>query len=111
MYKGQARSTETISTMRWGGACGPDLSEPEPYLVYVTQESSGLFANLCDGTSAGPAPASLGAGQAPAEPVPPSAERRGPPAFTGRWVPLVGLFLAATAAAIIGRSLIRRAPQ
>ena len=39
VYKGQARSTETISTMRWGGACGPDLSEPEPYLVYVTQES------------------------------------------------------------------------
>ena len=85
VYKGQARSTETISTTRWGGSCGPDLGEPGPYLVYVTQESSGLFANLCDGTTSGPAPASLGPGQPPlADPVPPGAERRGPPAFTGR---------------------------
>lgn len=112
VYKGQARSTETISTARWGGSCGPDLSETGPYLVYATQESSGLFANPCDGTNAGPAPASLGAGQPPlADPVAPSAERRGPPAFTGRWVPLVGLFLAATAAAIVGLSLIRREPE
>ena len=94
-----------------GGACGPDLSGPGPFLVYATQEP-GLLANLCGGTRAGPAPASLGAGQPPeADPVSPSTERRGPPAFTGRWVPLVGLFLAATAAAIVGLSLIRREPE
>ena len=105
VYKNAAvTATQVVTSHSSGAACGLEISGPGPFLVFAEQELSGLTANLCGGTRAGPAPVSLGSGEAPR---PDSA----PTALTGRWVPLVGLFLAATAAAVIGVSLIRQRPR
>ena len=113
VYKGSATVTQVVTTHWDTQGCGIEFSgENPPFTVFARQEQAGLTADSCGGTVFGSVPANLGPGQPPlADPVPADAERRGPPAFTGRWVPLVGLFLAATAAAIVGRSLVHRRPE
>lgn len=100
VFKGEATATQVITTSASGASCGLEISGPGPFLVFADSEQSGLTANLCGGTRAGSAPAAMGAG---ATPAPNSA----PDARAGMWVPLVGLILAVTAAAIVGLSLVR----
>lgn len=113
VYKGSASLTQVV-TMYWDqNSCGTEFyGENPPFTVFARQERAGLTAGSCGGTVFGQVPASLGPGQPPLpDAVSPNAGRRGPSALTGRWVPLVGLFLATTAAAILGLSLVRRRPQ
>ena len=100
VFKGQATTTQVVTTHASGASCGLEISGPGPFLVFADQEQSGLTANLCGGTRTGSAPAGMGAGQAP---LPDAA----PDARMGMWVPLVGMILAATAAAMVGLSLVR----
>ena len=104
VFKGQATSTQVVTTHASGASCGLEISGPGPFLVFADQEQSGLTANLCGGTRTGSAPAAMGAGQAPLSDTAPDARM-------GMWVPLVGMILAATAAAIVGLSLIRQRPE
>ena len=101
VYKGEATATQVVSTHASGASCGLEISGPGPFLIFADREGSTLTANLCGGTRAGSAPASMGAGHAPLPDAVPDARM-------GRWMPLVGLVLAATAAAVVGVSLIRR---
>jgi hypothetical protein len=55
VYKGQATSTQVVSTHSSGASCGLEISGPGPFLVFADQEQSGLTANLCGGTRAGAA--------------------------------------------------------
>jgi hypothetical protein len=57
VYKGQATSTQVVTTHSSGASCGLEISGPGPFLVFADQEQSGLTANLCGGTRAGAAPA------------------------------------------------------
>lgn len=109
VYKGTATATQVVTTAQFGASCGLELTGEGPFLVFADQEGTGLTANSCGGTRVGSAPASLGAGQPPAG-GPSSAARpdAAPPANRGTWVPLVALILAASAAAVVGLSLIRR---
>jgi hypothetical protein len=104
VYKGQAASTQLISTHSSGASCGLEISGPGPFLVFADQERSGLTANLCGGTRAGAAPDSLGPGRAPPadSAAPPGDSRR------GMWVPLVALILALSGGTVVGLSLARR---
>lgn len=104
VFKGQATATQVVTTHSSAASCGLEISGPGPFLVFADQEQSGLTANLCGGTRTGSALASMGSGEAP---LPNSA----PDPRRGMWVPLVGLILATTAAAIVGLSLVRRRPS
>ena len=104
VYKGQSTSIQVVTTHSSGASCGLEISGPGPFLVFADQERSGLTANLCGGTRAGAAPASLGPGLTPAA-EPPSApgdSRR------GMWIPLVAVILALSGGAVVGLSLVRR---
>jgi hypothetical protein len=100
VFKGQATATQVVTTHASGASCGLEISGPGPFLVFADQEQSGLTANLCGGTRAGSAPAGMGAGQAPLVDAAPDKQM-------GRWVPLVGMILAAAAATVVGLSLVR----
>jgi len=104
VYKGRATRTQVVTTHSSGASCGLETSGPGPFLVFADQEQSGLTANLCGGTRAGPAPASLGPGQAPLADaaLPPEDSRR------GRWLPLVGFLLAVAGSGLVGWALVRR---
>ena len=68
LYKGSATATQVVETSSSGASCGLELSGPGPFLVYA-QAGGGradLTADLCGGTTNGPAPAALDAGSAPA---------------------------------------------
>lgn len=106
VYKGRVTATQVVSTAGSTASCGLSVNGAGPYLVYAQQEQTGLTAGLCDGSGSGPAPASLGPGQPPqADPT-----RADPGPGAGFWVPLIGLALAASAAAVIGVPLLRRRP-
>ena len=104
VYKGEATATQMVSTHASGASCGLEITGPGPFLIFADREGPGLTADLCGGTRAGAAPASLGPGQAPvADPAgPPEDPRR------GRWLPLVGFLVAAAGAGVVGLSLVRR---
>ena len=107
VYQGRATSTHVVTTASSGASCGLDISGPGPYVVFAAEQQSGLTADLCGGTRAGPAPASLGPGQAPLADPSPSADPAAADPMRGRWVPLVGIILAASAAAVVALSLWR----
>lgn len=66
VYKGSAEVAEEVSTHVSGASCGLEIGGSGTFLVYATGSSPQRKANLCGGTRPGPAPASLGPGNAPA---------------------------------------------
>ena len=106
VYKGQATTTQVVSTAQNEASCGLELRGADPFVIYADQGQTGLTANLCGGSRAGEAPASLGLGQPPQ----PDPTRNDPGPGAGYWIPVIGLALAATAAGVVGWSLIRRRP-
>ena len=109
VYKGRATRTLVVTTASAGGTCGLEIRGAGPFLVLAEEKQAGLTADLCGGTRAGPAPASLGPGRAPLADPTPSADPTAADPLRGRWVPLVGLILAVSAGAVVGRSLWRSA--
>lgn len=106
VYKGAVQTTQVVTTAGSGSSCGLEISGAGPFLVYAQQGQTGLTAGLCGGTGPGPAPASLGLGQPPR----PDPTRTDPGPGAGYWIPVIGLALAASAAGLVGWSLIRRQP-
>ncbi|HLL61722.1 MAG TPA: hypothetical protein VK401_01645 [Propionibacteriaceae bacterium] len=104
VYKGQASSTQLVTTSSSGASCGLEISGRGPFLVFADQQGSGLTADLCGGTRAGAAPASLGPGQAP----PADSEARRDDSRRGTWIPLLALILALGGGTVVGLSLVRR---
>jgi hypothetical protein len=104
IYKGQPTGTQVVTTHSSGASCGLEISGPGPFLVFADQERTGLTANLCGGTRAGAAPASLGPGRTPVagSASPPGDSRR------GMWIPLVAVILALSGGTVVGISLVRR---
>jgi hypothetical protein len=104
VFKGQATKTQVVATHASGAGCGLEISGPGPFVVFADQEQSRLTANLCGGTRPGSAPAAMGTGQAPVS-------NSAPDPGEGRWVPLVGLILALSGAAVLGLSFVRQQPR
>lgn len=107
VYRGEAITTQTVTTAGTGGACGLSIDGAGPYLVFARAEQTGLAADQCGGTRLGSAPAGLGLGQPPQ----PDPTRTDPGPAAGYWIPVIGLALAATAAGVVGLSLFRRRPR
>lgn len=108
VFKGEAEAVQIVVNPM-GGMCGFETSGSGPLVVFADRDQSTLTSNLCSGTRFGSAPAGLGTGQPP-DGVPGSDRRpdAAPPANRGTGVPLVALILAASAAAVVGLSLVRR---
>ena len=93
VYRGQALTSQSVSTPAQAPACGLELDGAGPYLVLGYVENGKLLANSCGGTRPGAAPADLGPG------YPPQAGAA-PTGFT--WTPTSGGATLVLGAAFLG---------
>jgi hypothetical protein len=106
VYKGRATATQEIKTRPDSAACGLELAGSGPFLILAASDPDWpgqLSANLCGGSRAAPAPASLGAGYPP-QPNPP------PTGLT--WTPTSATATLLIGVAFLGIALliVRRRP-
>ncbi len=109
VFKGEAAATQTVVTNSSGASCGLEISGPGPFVIFAQDEgqvSGALTANLCGGSRAGGAPASLGEGRPPI--AGPSAPPIQPPSGFGSPVLVTGLGVAAAAGAVVAALAVRR---
>jgi hypothetical protein len=100
VYKGQATATQEIKTRADSAACGLELAGSGPFLIQAGSHPDWpgqVSADLCGGSRAAPAPASLGAGYPP---------RPNPPPTGLTWTPTSGTATLVIGVAFLGIALL-----